>query len=221
MLGEREPFVHVPYFFYDVFDLSYEFWGHSEGAGEVVYRGNVIGRSFSAWWLQEGRVIAAFVINRPDEERELAPIRDGLGRGCMSPGQMKALVRREFAEVWNQGNLAAVDAIFAPDYVGHDSGSPEPVRGREALKRFFTEQRAALADLQARIEDLVAEGDRVVVRWTTSGTQQGELLGVPPTGKCVTLTGISILRVAGEQIAEEWTTWDALAVLRELGAAPN
>jgi predicted ester cyclase len=76
-------------------------------------------------------------------------------------------------------------------------------------------------DLQSRIEDLVAEGDRVVVRWTTAGTQRGELLGVPPTGKRVTLTGISILRVAGEQIAEEWTTWDALAVHREIGAAPN
>ena len=67
----------------------------------------------------------------------------------------------------------------------------------------------------------MAEGDRVVVRWTTAGTQRGELLGVPPTGKRVTLTGISILRVAGEQLAEEWTTWDALAVLREIGAAPN
>ena len=73
MLGEREPFVHVPYFFSDVFDLSYEFWGDSEGAEEVVYRGDVVTRSFSAWWLQEGRVIAAFVMNRPDEERELAP----------------------------------------------------------------------------------------------------------------------------------------------------
>ena len=139
----------------------------------------------------------------------------------MSPDEMKALVRREFAEVWNQGNLDSVDAIFAPDYVGHDSGSPEPMLGREALKRFFADQRAALPDLQASIDDLVAEGDRVVVRWTTAGTQQGELLGVPPTGKRVTLTGISILRVAGEQIAEEWTTWDALAVLREIGAAPN
>ena len=72
MLGEREPFVHVPYFFSDVFDLSYEFWGDNEGAGEVVYRGDVTSRSFSAWWLKEGRVIAAFVMNRPDEERELA-----------------------------------------------------------------------------------------------------------------------------------------------------
>jgi NADPH-dependent 2,4-dienoyl-CoA reductase/sulfur reductase-like enzyme len=73
MLGEREPFVHVPYFFSDVFDLSYEFWGDNEGAGEVVYRGDVTSRSFSAWWLKEGRVIAALVMNRPDEERELAP----------------------------------------------------------------------------------------------------------------------------------------------------
>ncbi len=138
----------------------------------------------------------------------------------MTPEQLKALVRKEFAEVWNQGNLDAVDTLFAPDYLGHDSGSPEPVRGREALKRFVAEQRAALPDLQARIEDLVAEGDRVVVRWTTSGSQRGELLGVPPTGKQIVMTGISILRVAGGQIAEEWTAWDALAVLRTLGVAP-
>jgi len=73
MLGEREPFVHVPYFFSDVFDLSYEVWGDSEGAGEVVYRGDVTSPSFSAYWLTDRRVVAAFVMNRPDEERELAP----------------------------------------------------------------------------------------------------------------------------------------------------
>jgi steroid delta-isomerase-like uncharacterized protein len=138
----------------------------------------------------------------------------------MTPERLKALVRTEFAEVWNEGNLDAVDTLYASDYLGRDSGSPEPVRGREALKRFFAEQRAALPDLHARIDDLVAEGDRVVVRWTTSGTQRGELLGVQPTGKQVTMAGISILRVAGGQIAEEWTTWDALAVLRTLGVAP-
>jgi 3-phenylpropionate/trans-cinnamate dioxygenase ferredoxin reductase subunit len=73
LLGERAPFVHVPYFFSDVFDLSYEYWGDASGADEVVHRGDVSGKSFSVWWLQKGRVVAAFTMNRPDEERETAP----------------------------------------------------------------------------------------------------------------------------------------------------
>ncbi len=71
--GSPEPFVNVPYFFSDVFDLSYEFWGDPAGADQVVYRGNVAGSGFSAWWLAGQRLLAAFVMNRPDEERELAP----------------------------------------------------------------------------------------------------------------------------------------------------
>lgn len=73
LLGMREPFIHVPYFFSDVFDLSYEFWGDPAGADRVVYRGEVAAGRFSAWWLRESRPVAAFVMNRPDEERELAP----------------------------------------------------------------------------------------------------------------------------------------------------
>ena len=74
LLGERKPFVHVPYFFSDIFDLSYEYWGDTTGAIQTIYRGDVSSTSFSAWWLDEtNRVIAAFVMGRPDEEREAAP----------------------------------------------------------------------------------------------------------------------------------------------------
>ena len=73
VLGEKEPFVHVPYFFSDVFDLSYELWGDSAGASEIVVRGDSNTSSFSVWWLKDNRVAAAFVMNRPDEEREVAP----------------------------------------------------------------------------------------------------------------------------------------------------
>jgi NADPH-dependent 2,4-dienoyl-CoA reductase/sulfur reductase-like enzyme len=73
LMGERAPFRHVPYFFSDVFDLSYEYWGDSSGATQVVHRGDLSTNSFSAWWLQHNRVVAAFVMNRPDEEREAAP----------------------------------------------------------------------------------------------------------------------------------------------------
>ena len=71
--GERTPFIHVPYFFSDVFDLSYEFWGDSSSADEVVERGDLSSRSFSVWWLRQGKLAAAFTMNRPDEEREAAP----------------------------------------------------------------------------------------------------------------------------------------------------
>ncbi len=73
LLGERSPFVHVPYFFSDVFDLSYEFWGDPAGANEAVERGDLTSSSFSVWWLAQGRVVAAFVMNRQDEERDAAP----------------------------------------------------------------------------------------------------------------------------------------------------
>jgi NADPH-dependent 2,4-dienoyl-CoA reductase/sulfur reductase-like enzyme len=74
LTGDRRPFVHVPYFFSDVFDLSYEYWGDTEGATSVVYRGDVASGSFSAWWQRRETVIAAFVLNRPDQEREMAPL---------------------------------------------------------------------------------------------------------------------------------------------------
>lgn len=73
LAGERAPFVHVPYFFSDVFDLSYEFWGDTAGAGEVVELGDLTSNSFSVWWLKENRLVAAFVMNRPDAERNAAP----------------------------------------------------------------------------------------------------------------------------------------------------
>ena len=73
LMDERTPFKHVPYFFSDVFDLSYEYWGDSSGADQIVHRGDLAGKSFSVWWLNQKRLVAAFAMNRPDEERELAP----------------------------------------------------------------------------------------------------------------------------------------------------
>ena len=73
LLGERTPFTHVPYFFSDIFDLSYEYWGDSCGAEQVVSRNDHSSKSFSAWWLREKRLVAAFTMNRPDEERAVAP----------------------------------------------------------------------------------------------------------------------------------------------------
>jgi len=73
LLGDKTPFVHVPYFFSDVFDLSYEFWGDPSTADEIVERGDMTGSSFSVWWLSHERVVAAFTLNRPQDERDAAP----------------------------------------------------------------------------------------------------------------------------------------------------
>lgn len=73
LMGERQPFRHVPYFFSDVFDLSYEFWGDTSGADQTVIRGDITGKSFSVWWLRRQQLVAAFVMNRPDDERTAAP----------------------------------------------------------------------------------------------------------------------------------------------------
>jgi len=73
LMGERTPFRHVPYFFSDVFDLSYEFWGDPSGADNPVHRGDLSSNSFSVWWLRQGTLVAAFTMNRPDEERDAAP----------------------------------------------------------------------------------------------------------------------------------------------------
>ena len=73
LMGERTPFKHVPYFFSDIFDLSYEYWGDSSGADQIVHRGERSGKSFSVWWLRQKRLVAAFVMSRPDEERDNAP----------------------------------------------------------------------------------------------------------------------------------------------------
>jgi hypothetical protein len=73
LLGERTPFIHVPYFFSDVFDLSYEFWGDPSGAEEIIERGDLSRSSFSVWWLRQGRLAAAFLMNRTEKERDAAP----------------------------------------------------------------------------------------------------------------------------------------------------
>ena len=73
LMGDRSPFKHVPYFFSDVFDLSYEYWGDSSGADQIIHRGDLSSTSFSVWWLRQKQVVAAFTMNRPDDERETAP----------------------------------------------------------------------------------------------------------------------------------------------------
>ncbi len=136
----------------------------------------------------------------------------------MSGEENKALVRR-WVESWNTGNIDAVGGFVTPDYVRHDPNSPE-VRGPEAEQRLVEMYRAAFPDLRFTVEHLVAEGDSVAARLTARGTHRGELMGIPPTGKQVTLAVMELYRLADGKIAEQWVNFDALGMMQQVGAIP-
>ena len=135
----------------------------------------------------------------------------------MSTEENKAIDRRFTEEVWNQGNLAVVDELMSADYDGHDPAMPA---GSEGLKQFVLMYRSAFPDVHLTIEDQIAEGDTVVSRWTARGTHKGELMGIPPTGKQVTVTGMNIERIANGKFVEGWSNYDTLGMLQQLGVVP-
>jgi predicted SnoaL-like aldol condensation-catalyzing enzyme len=100
----------------------------------------------------------------------------------MSVEENKALARRVLEEMFNKGNLEVADELLAPDYVDHDPAMPEDVRGPEGFKEYVRAYRSAFSDIHIRIEEQIAEGDKVVTRWTGTGTHDGDLAGIaPPT----------------------------------------
>jgi steroid delta-isomerase-like uncharacterized protein len=129
-----------------------------------------------------------------------------------------AIVRRYF-DAANRDDLAALDDLLSPDVIDHGA-YPGQAAGRDGFKQFFAFWRTAFPDLVYTIEDEIADGDRVVVRWTARGTHRGMYHGVAPTGKRVTMSGIQINRLANGKIVEDWTRFDELGLLRQLGAIP-
>jgi steroid delta-isomerase-like uncharacterized protein len=133
----------------------------------------------------------------------------------------KILSRRVVEEVLVAGNLDVVDEIVSEDYVHHDPAMPEEGHGRESFKEFASMYRSAFPDVHVEIEDMIAEGDRVATRWVASGTHEGELMGISPTGNRVTVVGNTIERIAEGQIAETWDNYDALGMMQQLGVIPS
>lgn len=141
--------------------------------------------------------------------------------GAAAVSANKEIIRRVVDGVWRDRNLAVVDELIAQDYVGHDPTQPEPIRGPEGFKQFVGMYQSAFHDAAVTIDDQIAEGDQVVTRWTGRGTHTGELMGIAPTGKEVTVSGITVSRLAAGKIAEEWELIDALGMLVQLGAVPQ
>ena len=133
----------------------------------------------------------------------------------------KAVVRRAFEEVANEGDMTTVDEIIAPEFVRHDlAGGPE-AHGPDGVKRLIAGLRTGFPDLRTTIEDIFSDGDRVVVRFTARGTHSGPFMGIAPTGREAAWSGVNIYRVSGGRIRETWQLADGLGLLRQLGAAPG
>lgn len=129
----------------------------------------------------------------------------------------KELVRRSNEEIWDEGNLDYLDDYVAEDYVEHNTASPEPIRGPEGYRQNVEMIRGAFPDMSVTTEDLIAEGDKVVTRYTLRGTHEGELMGIEPTGRQVAVEGISIGRLEDGTIVEGWSNIDVMGMLQQLG----
>ena len=140
----------------------------------------------------------------------------------MSAQENKDLARRFMDEVWNKGNLNFIDEVTDPNFVSHDPSSPQDMGGGVEGTRYFTQMyRNAFPDIQMSVEDVIAEGDKVVTQWTVRATHQGELMGIPPSGNRVKVTGISIDRIEGGKVVETWSNYDALGMMQQLGMVPE
>jgi steroid delta-isomerase-like uncharacterized protein len=137
----------------------------------------------------------------------------------MSEEDNKALALRFVEEVYNLGNVDAVDSLVAEDFVRHGIGGT--MRGRQIIRERVAAVRKGFPDFHIDVEDVLADGDKVVLRQTHTGTHLGEFAGVLPTGLQMQTTEISILRILDQRICEGWVSVDQLTMLRQIGAIPS
>ena len=138
-----------------------------------------------------------------------------------SSAHNKQLVENFIQELFTDGDLDAVDRYLRSDFVNHDAPFPGAPDGPEGMRLAAAMFRQALPDWHSEVEQLVAEGDTVVERFTATGTHRGELMDVRPTGKTITLAGINVFRIDGDRIVERWGRLDELGLLRQLGLIPD
>ncbi len=130
----------------------------------------------------------------------------------------KALTHRYMEEIRNRGNLTVMDEIITTDFIHHSLDGD--LKGLDAFKQYVNAMRVAFPDMHFKVEDSIAEGDKVVARCTVTGTHKGEFMGIPATYKNFKIPGTSIIRIAGGKVAEIWPFWDRLGMMKQLGVAP-
>jgi steroid delta-isomerase-like uncharacterized protein len=126
-----------------------------------------------------------------------------------------------FAQIWGQGSLDLIDELASPDIIVSYPLLPAPVHGAAAFKEVIRGIRSAMPDVACEVHETIAQGNSVAGRWTMRGTQTGELNGIPPTGRRVTLTGITIYRIVDGKVVEEFGEENALGLLQQLGVIPT
>lgn len=129
----------------------------------------------------------------------------------------KMMIRQVFEDVWNKNDFSVIDKVYAPEYVAHVAGSPRDIEGPEQFKQFVALHGVLTSELHFSVDDQIAEGDRVATRWTATSTAASGLIAGGSEGQTVTVTGISIHRLANEKIVESWDNWDALTLYQALG----
>ena len=131
----------------------------------------------------------------------------------------KEIVRRVLEDVWTDPGV--VDELISSDYVGYDPALPEPIRGPQGSRDNFSQYREGFEGAHITVKDQIAEGDTVATRWEGRGRHTGEIMGIPPTGKDIVVEGLNLSRIKDGKIVEEWTNWDTLGMLQQIGAIPT
>ncbi|MFP9190067.1 ester cyclase [Natronosalvus vescus] len=124
-------------------------------------------------------------------------------------------------EVWNRGDLALIDELVTEDHIHHDPLLPEPLEGREALKGWVETVREGTPDLTKTVHETYVDGDAVIVTYTTTGTHEGEIMGIAPTGRSLEVDGVYVHHLEDSRITETLDTWDAFGLFAQLGTFPE
>jgi steroid delta-isomerase-like uncharacterized protein len=138
----------------------------------------------------------------------------------LSPQELNKLIARRFLKIWNAGGEALVDDLAAPDIVFSHSRLQEPMRGASLLKQVLAQTHDSFPDMRIEADEVLAEGDKVMVRWTYRATHRNNVLfGVAPSGKRVEVSGVSVYRIVNRQVVEEIGLSDTMSLILQLGAA--
>jgi steroid delta-isomerase-like uncharacterized protein len=132
----------------------------------------------------------------------------------------RAVLDRINEEAFRQGNTGVIDELVSPDFVEHNP-MPGFEGNREGFKHMVAGLHQAFPDFDTQIQDQIADGDKVVERWTATGTQEGDFMGVPATHRRVDIEGMDISRIEDGKIVEHWTQMDAMAMMQQLGVIPE
>lgn len=138
----------------------------------------------------------------------------------LSPEENNTIAKKFFHEAWNNGNFAIVEELTTPETIDHSTLHGHAERGTESFRQIISMFRAGFPNIHLTINDAIYAGDKVVHRWTLTGTHNQEFMGIPATGKSVEFTGVTIVRMEEGKLAERWSNIDMLRLLQQLGAVP-